>query len=149
MPAGVSDRVDRSLRHLRADRTVQVGVAIGQHGIGRSRGAHINTAPTLSTGAQLVTESGVLQELACLRLVVVSDDDPQREGANRALYDADISIENVVRDTSLREQRLDRRHEYGIVGANEFAHRPSAAHRRRHCCPAYADRRAAWCVPVI
>src|SRR5208282_3769148 len=68
--------------------------------------------------AQLVGEAGLLEQPACDLEFILADQNAARENADRAFQHAYVLIDHHVADMRAVEQRLDRRDQHRIVGAN-------------------------------
>jgi hypothetical protein len=67
-------------------------------------------------------QPGIAQELAGLAVIVLMDENPARQSANRSVEDAHILVEHQMMDVGAIEERTDRRNQHDIVGSNQFPH---------------------------
>ena len=90
--------------------------------------------------------------LRAARNVLVRNQHAPRQHADRAFQHAHVLVEHDVRDLGRIEQRLDRRNQHRVIGANEFAHAclPDArAFRAHHSLPgARPTRRGTHFIPA-
>src|SRR4029077_16800703 len=100
------------------------------------------SAVSAGIGAEFVAETGFGEQFSCGVDLVLADQDTALKSADRAFQHADISIDNQMRDIGAGEQRLDRRDQHGIIGADQLAQNFSSAVvlRRARAAP---DRQSA------
>jgi len=67
-----------------------------------------------------VGQTGIGKQLARLPVIVVMDQDPARQHAERAFDDAHILIQHQVMDIGAIEQRPDSGNQHDIVGSDQF-----------------------------
>ena len=77
--------------------------------------------------AQLVGEACFRKKPSRGGKFVIADQDAAREDADPTFKNAHVLIDHHMVDMRTFKQRLDRRDQHGIVGANEFAHANSGA----------------------
>ena len=73
-------------------------------------------------GTKLVAEAGIGQQPARARRLLVLDQHAARQHAERAFQHAHVLVEHHVADSGALEQRLDRRYQDRVIGANDLAH---------------------------
>ena len=61
-------------------------------------------------------QAGVAEQLARLDVIVLVDENPPRQNAERALDHAHVLVENQMMDVGAIEQRADRRNQHHVVG---------------------------------
>ena len=67
-----------------------------------------------------MAEAGFSQQLPGLAGIVLMNQDPPGQDAERALDDAHVLVQHQMMDVGAVEQRADRRHQHDIVGPNQF-----------------------------
>src|SRR5947199_9375016 len=65
-------------------------------------------------------EPGVSENLPSLAAVLLMDQNPARQHAERALDDAHVLVQHQMMDVGAVEQGADRRHQHDIVGSQQF-----------------------------
>jgi hypothetical protein len=72
-------------------------------------------------GPQFVSETRVYEDLPRLAVIILMDQNPTRQYAERALDNAHVLIQHEVMDIRAIEQRADRGNQHYVVGPNQFA----------------------------
>jgi hypothetical protein len=74
-------------------------------------------------GPQFVGKAGIAENLACLAIIVVMDQNAARQDAQRTFDDAHVLIQHEMVDIRAVKQRANSRNQHNIVGPNQFPHR--------------------------
>ena len=65
-------------------------------------------------------QTSIGEDLPRRAVVLVMNQNPPRQDAKRTFDDAHVLVQHQVMDIGAVEQRADRRHQYHIVGSNQF-----------------------------
>ena len=82
-------------------------------------------------GPQFMGQPGIGEKLPRLAVIVLMDQNPPRQNAERALDHAHVLIQHQMMDVGAIEQRADRRHQHHIVGSHQFPQREVLLRRPR------------------
>src|SRR5512144_2323190 len=83
-------------------------------------------------GTQLVAQSGVFQELARAKLMLVGDKHAPRQHTERALKYAHVLVKDHWTEAGAFQQRDHRRHQDCVIRTDQFTHAISVCPRERN-----------------
>ncbi len=80
-----------------------------------------------------MAEAGFGEESPGFLDIVLMNQDPPRQYAERALDDAHVLVQHQMMDVGTVEQRADRRHQHHVIGPNQFAQNADLLPERGAC----------------